>query len=242
MSFNLKKDVTLICVDGIDPDLSLKALNFSNSQINFENAKLLSVNKPKGDLGVVSHTYIDPMNWNGYNDFMAKKLKNYIETPFCLTIQTDGFITSPHLWNDEFFQYDYIGAPWPDEDVWLNLQYEETRNSYIENQKKCRIGNGGFSLRSKKFLDESSRYESCMGYGEDAFLCNMKYDEMLKSGIKFPSVDIAIKFSIENPISELGYNWPELDHNFNSTRAFGFHGKYICDYPEIIEKMSNYEK
>jgi len=241
MGFDLKKDVTLICVDGINPDLSLKALKFSNSKINFENVKLLSVSKPEGDLGKISYSSIESMDWNGYNDFMARYLKNYIETPFCITIQTDGFIVNSNLWEDSFFEYDYIGAPWPDEDRWLNLQYEETRKSYLFNNKKCRIGNGGFSFRSKKFMEESSKYSSCMGYGEDAFLCNMKYPEMLENGIKFPPVEIAIKFSIENPIKELRYTWPESDENFNTSLSFGFHGKYVNDFIEITKKMEFYE-
>ena len=37
-----------------------------------------------------------------------------------------------------FFDYDYIGAPWP--------------NNFVN-----RVGNGGFSLRSKKFLELTAK-------------------------------------------------------------------------------------
>ena len=240
MGFNLKKDVTLICVDGVNPDLSIDALKFSDREIDFDNVKLVSVNKPNRDLGKISHHHIEKMDWNGYNDFMARDLKNYIETPFCITIQTDGFIVNSDKWDDSFFEYDYIGAPWPDDDSWLNLQYEETRNSYMLNNKESRIGNGGFSFRSKKFMEESGKYESCMGYGEDSFLCNIKYKEMLQKGIKFPPVYIAMRFSIENPIKEMGYLWPECGEEFNSSVSFGFHGKHIKDYSNITQKMELY--
>jgi len=242
MNYNLKKDVTLVCVDGSDSEASLKALNFSNRNILFENVKLISTSRPVSDLGMVEYHEIPGMTWNGYNDFVCNKLNDYIETNFCITIQTDGFITNPHLWNDDFFKYDYIGAPWPDEDVWLNLQYQKTRESYIENEKKSRVGNGGFSFRSKKFLEESSKYSSCMGYGEDAFLCIMNYKNLLESGILFPDVETALKFSIENPVKEMGYCWPNLDAGFNSSLAFGFHGKYIADYERKIKEMREYEK
>ena len=63
-------------------------------------------------------------------------LKKYIDTDFCLIIQGDGFVIHPENWTDEFLKYDYIGAPW------RNLAHY----SFI------RVGNGGFSLRSKKLL------------------------------------------------------------------------------------------
>jgi hypothetical protein len=240
MKFTLKKDVTLICVDGVNPDLSIKALRYSDREINFENVKLLSSADPSLDLKNIQYIKVPEMSWEGYNDFILNKLTDYIETPFCITVQTDGFILNPDLWRNEFFNYDYIGAPWPDDDNWIDLQWEKTRNSYRLNDKKSRVGNGGFSLRSKKFLEESSKYASCTGYGEDTFLCNINYKEMLAKGIKFPSVELASNFSIENPIKELGYSWPNSDDKFNGNCSFGFHGKYIKEYDHIIEKMKNY--
>ena len=60
-------------------------------------------------------------------------MKRYINTKFCLVTQWDGWVINSQKWNSEFLNYDYIGAIWPD---------------YSSNQ----IGNGGFSLRSKKLL------------------------------------------------------------------------------------------
>ncbi len=240
MKFNLSKDVTLVCVDGSDSNTSLQALKFSNRNIGFSNIKLISTSVPESDMSGIQHHLIPPMSWEGYNDFVCSKLRDYIDTEFCITVQTDGFITNPHLWDDSFFNYDYIGAPWPDDDSWINLQYEKSQNSYRENNKKARIGNGGFSFRSKKFLSVSSTYQSCMGYGEDTFLCNHNYKSMLESGIEFPTVEIASKFSVENPIRELGYVWPNSDNRFSTDLSFGFHGKYVKDYDDIIFKMKNY--
>ena len=223
---NLKKDVTLICVDGVNPDIAYKSIRFCNKDIKFDNVKLLSFSIPSEYNNDIEFIQIEKMSWEGYNDFIATKLNNYINTDFCLVVQTDGLIVNHDLWDDEFFNYDYIGAPWPDDDSWIIL-----------NKGKSRIGNGGFSLRSKKFLEESSKYESCEGYGEDAYLCNIHYDDMVSRGIKFPSVEIASKFSIENPIRELGYSWPNSDHNFNTSKSFGFHGVYVNDYNNIINSI-----
>jgi hypothetical protein len=65
-----------------------------------------------------------------YSEFCMKKLYKYFDTEHVLIIQWDGFVIDGSAWNDDFLKYDYIGAPW---------QYDE-RN----------VGNGGFSLRSKR--------------------------------------------------------------------------------------------
>ena len=71
---------------------------------------------------------------------MVNKFPQYIDTDFVLITQADGFIINPHKWTDIFLEYDYIGAPFPDEP-----QYGFTGDT--------RVGNGGFSLRSKKLID-----------------------------------------------------------------------------------------
>ena len=43
---NLKKDVTLICVDGVNPDIAYKSIRFCNKDIKFDNVKLLSFSIP----------------------------------------------------------------------------------------------------------------------------------------------------------------------------------------------------
>ena len=233
---NLKKDVTLICVDGVNPDIAYKSIRFCNKDIKFDNVKLLSFSIPSEYNNDIEFIQIEKMSWEGYNDFIATKLNNYINTDFCLIVQTDGLIVNHDLWDDEFFNYDYIGAPWPDDDSWISLQNGKIRDFFILNKGKSRVGNGGFSLRSKKFLIESSKYSSCEGYGEDTYLCNIHYEDMISSGIKFPSIEIACRFSIENPIKELGYKWPDCDSNFNTSKSFGFHGIYVKDYNNIINR------
>jgi len=63
----------------------------------------------------------------------------------CLLVQPDGFVINPDKWDNQFFEYDYIGAPW-----------EQVPHSYLDPWgKPHRVGNGGFSFRSKKLLDVS---------------------------------------------------------------------------------------
>ena len=90
-----------------------------------------------------------------------------------------------------------IGAAWPD--------------GYYVN----RVGNGGFSLRSKKFLDaciDIFKDEDIMD-NEDLLICVLRYEDFIKRGIKYAPVNLAVKFSIEDLIPEI-----------TSMHTFGFHG------------------
>ena len=141
-----------------------------------------------------------------YNKFMIEDLDSIIKTDFVMTVQSDGFIINPNLWQNKFLEYDYIGAPWP----WHGV-----------------CGNGGFSLRSKKFLQTSSKLKYISyheEYGicpEDNFMCLAKYNRefFLKEGVKFAEPNIAIQFSFEHPISS--------SHNQGPDSSFGFHGKHL---------------
>ena len=48
-----------------------------------------------------------------YSHFMIYDLYRHIHTKYCLIVQRDGFITNAESWDDDFYNYDYIGAPWP---------------------------------------------------------------------------------------------------------------------------------
>lgn len=143
-----------------------------------------------------------------YNTFMVEKINEFVKTDYVMIVQSDGFITNPHLWKNEFLNYDYIGAPWP----WYNV-----------------CGNGGFCIRSKKFIQASSElkynkthpeYSECP---EDNFLCLPQYNRSLfeNKGIKFADVKTALDFSFEHPIKQ----YP----NHIKSNSFGFHGKHNID-------------
>jgi hypothetical protein len=73
-------------------------------------------------------------SYEDYNAFVVCDLGEYFSTSHCLLIQEDGYVLDYQAWSDEFLEYDYIGAPWYD-----NV-----------------VGNGGFSLRSKRFCETAS--------------------------------------------------------------------------------------
>lgn len=145
------------------------------------------------DINVVK---IDKLDYKGYNEFVAMKLKDYVSTDYCLLVQNDGYITNPDMWTDEFLNYDYIGAPWP------------PKTHYTKEGKEVRVGNGGFSFRSKKLLEAPSKLGlkfSDMGTGfwhEDGYLCVHYRKELEDYGIKFAPVEVAARFSTELTVPE----------------------------------------
>lgn len=207
------KDITLLTIIGREKessrenlDIIQKIIEFSGS-INFRKVKILSAfrNQKISDRSI-EQINIAPMDSRGYNKFCVENLHEYVDTNYVLMFQTDGFIVHPELWDDLFLEYDYVGAPWP-------------------NNFECRVGNGGFSLRSKKFLDATKNIEYIDNVyfnrgitPEDYLICVLNYQYMISQNINFAPIDIAIKFSYEQPIPE----FPNWDHSM----SLGFHGLF----------------
>jgi len=130
---------------------------------------------------------------------------------FCLVQHTDGFVIHPENWDDVFFKYDYIGAPWGQVEV-IN-----------------RVGNGGFCLRSKKLIKFISRYSFNGRHADDTYVCQIKYNEIVENGFTFAPPDIAGKFSVEDKNPDL-----QLDIN----KSFGFHGAYSPEARRYIAMIN----
>lgn len=211
------KNVTLLTIHDKDADTSLDLLNFCQKQINFGEVKLFSSSPPEKDLGNVkfikipSFGHYDPHdqseNNNGYSEFCVNLLHEYINTDFALIIQTDGFITHPELWLNDFLNYDYIGAAWPDFILHGSNWLEPNIKSAIPNY----VGNGGFSLRSKKILKLASQCQKKLIGPEDVYFCLNNYDFFTRHGIKYAPKSLADKFSKDD--------WGNVHHD-----CFGFHG------------------
>ena len=204
-----------------------KAMLFTNEDIFDENVEVIKINK----LNSVDE----------YNNYVLN-LNKYLKNDFVLVIQDDGFIVNHNLWDDKFLEYDYIGSPWPsvNDTNWINLQNKNLQPYLLENLKNNRIGNGGFSLRSKKFLEYSSQFNNCEGIGEDAFLNIVKYKNAVDFGIKYPSIDLALKFSHEIPFINSENNISSRNYEFfDINQHFGFHGYNFSNSNQLINLKIN---
>ena len=116
-----------------------------------------------------------------------------------MIIQLDGKILNSNAWNDNFFNYDYIGAPWQ-EYSWLNKKLEAMKQN--KEDLNFRVGNGGFSLRSKRLCEVVTKYGSDLwdGENEDTFISLTLRDHLENEGIKFAPYEVAKQFSVERDV------------------------------------------
>lgn len=196
---------------------TLVAMEFSSTKIEFGNNVIIT------DIDY-SHDFIKVINIGSkidlslYNRLCIENLYEFFTTDFCLVSQWDGFVVDEKRWSDSFLNYDYIGAPW----------------AYNIDQP---IGNGGFSLRSRKFVEISKTFNytphqskwlsenqaKCFKVvPEDWFLCYNKLDDFKKENIAFPSRELAFKFSVEHPSQRKPFNRDDV----KTYKSFGFHGDF----------------
>jgi len=193
-------NVTLLAIDCVHPAMACRALSYSAREIDFAGVILFTSADDVSCRGVTVRTIEPISDLAGYSRFCLKELFKHITTDFIITVQTDGFIINPNLWREEFLEYDYIGAPWPASAPWC-----------IRN----RVGNGGFSLRSRRFLELAAQLDDEYKH-EDVLLTNTRYDYFIAKGCRYAPVEVALHFALEAKI-------PDCDYNLNN--CFGFHGK-----------------
>ena len=127
-------------------------------------------------------------------------LWQYIGADYILLVQNDGLITNASKWTNEFLKYDFVGAPWPIP--------EDDKTYRTPNGRLVRVGNGGFSLRSRrllraptvlglKFTDNGSGF-----WHEDGAICVHHGDTLVDAGIRFAPVELAARFSTELVVPE----------------------------------------
>jgi len=208
MKINLP-NITLVAVACVRVQETVKAIEKSCSSINFGSVKLITHEEIGSKL--FETIQIHKLDYEQYNRFVVYELHKYIDTVFALIIQDDGFVTGPNQWRDEFLEYDYIGAPWP-----LPIDTFSYRDPF---GNLIRVGNGGFSLRSKKLLSLPTKlnleWKSYFGFfNEDGFFTCHNRHLFEKEGCVFAPIEVAKYFSHESPIPETYGITP-----------FGFHKK-----------------
>ena len=207
-------DVTLLTISGTD-DIPmflehLRSICYSKQHINFGKIKILSPIKTVNALKDIEYVKIKKLSYGEYSDFIIRELNDYVDTKYVLIVQSDGFVTNVDKYDSRFLDYDYIGAPWKN----------------IPHYYGIRIGNGGFSLRSKRFLEICQKYCPTHGFNEDHLVCITYRHIFLNHGIKYAPLEIASLFSYES----------ECNDKITSFDTFGIHGKNDC-YRKIVESV-----
>lgn len=179
------KNITLLGLDCVNLERLMVARDICVKDIEFGAVKLLS-SIESFDKDVVKIDKVGSIE--AYSEFMIKKMNDYVDTEFVLVFQYDGFILSANNWREEFLNYDYIGAPWI---------------GYFNDNPQYNVGNGGFSLRSKKLLEILANDDNIKTGQPEDLLIGRQYREYLESkGIKFAPEEIAGMFAIPDMMKQ----------------------------------------
>ncbi len=240
MKLDLPVDLVTINCNNIED--GKKALEYSSKFIEFNNIYYFTDAEIEGNFEIVKINKIDHIK--DYNNFILK-LKNYVKSPYVLVVQDDGHVLNPNIWTDEFLKYDYIGAPWPASKKW-NKRWDRYGKNYSKkikyHSKFNRIGNGGFSLRSKKFLEYSTQFNFTEILAEDIFLTLYNYDKAKDYGINFPSVETALKFSYETPLRGKNLKKEKNGIDLDTKLHFGWHGKKFKNSDYLLDLKNEKNK
>lgn len=207
--------ITLIAVDNTSRvGGTIKAIYTCMGQAKFGSVKLITSAEVKEQYqeslledGIVIEEMVYPItNIDEYSKYCLYELHQHVDKEYCLMVHDHAFIVNPDAWTDEFYDYDYIGAPWA---------YQE--NSYVTPfGEHIRVGNGGFSLRSKKLLEVPLKREipfdcttgdfykhfNANNFAEDGNICVHNRHLFIEEGCKFPLIETAARFSYETPVAE----------------------------------------
>jgi hypothetical protein len=218
-------NITLVAASSVDLEATELALRISSYEIEFGAIKFLCSEPFTASEPKIKIETIPRMDLVGYSKFILNDLHHYVDTEYCLIVQSDGFVLNANFWDPNFLSYDYIGAPWPKK---LFLQPGNIELNMLKNS----VGNGGFSLRSKKLLLETAKIDfnslTFPTKSEDLITCHYLYDHFIDIGIRFPDPEIAARFSIESQDAFYGQD---------PMTVFGFHGKSLRD--AIFQSMGS---
>jgi hypothetical protein len=190
------RNCTAVCIDTKYHALAVKAAQRCAEQCVLDNILLLT-DRPVDWPHVIIPTL---SGIHDYSRFILEDLVRYIDTDYALVFQWDGFALDGNSWDHGFLDFDYIGAPW-----WYNDQMN--------------VGNGGFSLRSRRLLSILASDPRINKEGaEDEIICRSVNRPILDEyGIRYAPTEVAGRFSFE-------YVAPRQ-------RTFGFHGFF--NFPAI---------
>lgn len=202
--------------------------------------KKIDLSQPYRHISISSKEETQKKVYSEYSRFMLKDLYTYINTDFALITQYDGIACNSFYWDDKFYDYDYIGAPY-NLNTWVLKEMRKHFQLPEKYLKSWIVGNGGFSLRSKKLLKvlhEDKNIKFFLGknkwLSEDIGI-SIYYRDYLeeKHKIRFADVGIGSQFSVDRGLNEgLSYGFHGIHH-----LPFFFTEDECCQYYDIISNF-----
>ena len=184
-----RDDVTLVTIETMYHGLAKRAMEETLARVPFKHAMVFS---DQDFLPGAKHIKIEHGDMLSYCNLLLKGMLEHVETPYVIFQQWDAMVHDGSRWHDYFLLNDYIGAVWPWRPHGTN------------------VGNGGFSLRSRKLLEALQAPDiqldptSEHGVQEDNYIA-IKHRPWLESqGIVFAPAPVADQFAME--LNEGGFN------------------------------------
>lgn len=220
-------NVTLLFVETRAHKITERVIRDCMSKVDFGDVLVYTDDRDK--IG------IDNIRYTGVHDFANKRdagkfyyqfAMREVHTEFALMMEWDAGISDITKWRPDFMAYDYIGAPWKVRRI------EENRLD---------VGNGGFALMSKRLGHFLATYPDQYPVDTDWNLCRNQRYPLEQKGFKWPSRELAAKFSWElTPLPDDGvfgfhatFTWPwMLSREEVIARA-----KLMTETPYLLSKM-----
>ena len=176
-------DVTLLAIDTANHALCVRALDRSMAEIRFARTVFVTDAIPAGvrvapDIEIAR---IAPLrSREAYSQFVLKSLCDFVDTSHVLIVQWDGYVLNPQAWDPALLDTDYVGAKW----FWYGDGHT--------------VGNGGFSLRSRRLLDALQDPRIQLTEAEDITIGRAFRDLLEREhAIRFASEAQADRFAFE---------------------------------------------
>ena len=222
--------VTLCAVTSVNVAATLRAIEVSLRQVRFGACKLLTDAQIRVTHPEIEVVPIAPLRSSAaYSDFILKHLPDHVATTHCLVVQWDGHLLDTGRWQDAFLDYDYIGASWP--------QFDDGND----------VGNGGFSLRSRRLMELCRDPAFVSLHPEDLAIGRTNRAWLEVKGIRFAPRNLANEFAAEragDPCSTFGYhgvwNMPRaigMDAFWQVYRQLDERGTLKRDFRALIRNM-----
>jgi Protein of unknown function (DUF5672) len=204
-------DVTLVLADTVCHELSAMAVEDCLAVASFGDVLVFSDKEILPDRTRI----IAPLDSiPAWTRFMWCEVHKHVRTGHILIIQWDSWILDTDMWRSEFLSYDYVGAPW------------------LGSSCVVRVGNSGFSLRSKRLMDYLAANLEPPDDLDDKWICVEHRDQLEKAGFTWAPEEVAWDFSLE--LSHAG--WSGRVHSWEG-RHFGFHGVQNFEFVASGERL-----
>lgn len=198
----MHENLTVVAIYGHNNGSSvIPALVKSVEELPGSRGLLISPRRPKDLPKHIRHKSCGKMSYQQYSLFVMYCLHMYIKTSHCLIVQDDGWVLNGKKFKADYYQYDYIGAPthcgYKDNRLYNQFSWQGVEDPLV-------VQNGGFSLRSRRFLKCLARKGIMYAFfsaqpmcNEDVQLCTFLRPQLEKAGMKFAPLEVAREFSME---------------------------------------------